>query len=135
MKNLINKIKNLTLEQINKNLIFVAILSLLFRLGSFTAKSTPNPFELILILIIILTMIDVIKNKKIKEFFFCIPRNIRIALSLLVASIFIGWGVSILRGIPTTYNMILEFWNFVFSVSIFLLIIFYTRNDKRYIKW
>lgn len=135
MKNLINKIKNLTLEQINKNLIFVAILSLFFRLGSFTAKSTPNPFELILILIIILTMIDVIKNKKIKEFFFCIPRNIRIALSLLVASIFIGWGVSILRGIPTTYNMILEFGNFVFSVSIFLLIIFYTRNDKKYIKW
>lgn len=134
MKNIINKIKNISLEQINKNLIFIAILALLFRVGSFTSNYRPNPFEIIVILIIILAIIDVIKNKKFKEFFLSVPKNIRIALILLVSSIFLGWGISILKGIPTTFNMILEFGLFVFSLSIFLLILFYTRNDKTYLK-
>lgn len=135
MKNLIDKIKNLTLEQINKNLIFVALFFLLFRIGSFTLKSTSNPFELILILISLLFLIDIIKNNKIKEFFFSINKNVRIALIFFVSSILCGWTISLLKGIPTTLNMFLEFGNLIFSIDIFLLIIFYTRNDKKYIKW
>lgn len=134
MKNIINKIKNISLEQVNKNLIFVAILSLLFRTGSFTMSYIPQPFVLIVVLIVILTIIDIIKNNKIKEFLFSIPKNIRIALFCLVFSILIGWTLSILRGTPTTFNMILEFGSFVFSLSIFLLILFYTRNEEIYAK-
>lgn len=135
MKNIINKIKNLTLEQVNKNLIFIAILSLLFRIGSFTANYNLKPFEIIFMIIVILTTIDLIKNKKIKEFFFSIPKNIRIALSILLFSVLLGWFVAVfIKNIPTSFNMILEFGNFVIAIGIFLLIIFYTRNDKAYIK-
>lgn len=131
---LISIIKNLTLEQINKNLIFVAILSLLFRVGNFATSYLPKPFEIIVILICFLTILDVIKNKKIKEFFYSVPKNIRIALIYLVSSILIGWGVSVLGGVPVSFSMILEFGTFIFSLSIFILIIFYTRNDKSFIK-
>ncbi|KKP85918.1 MAG: hypothetical protein UR88_C0003G0001 [Candidatus Nomurabacteria bacterium GW2011_GWA1_35_8] len=134
MKKIIEKIKSLSSETINKNLIFIAILFLLFRIGNFTIGYIPKPFELIVLIIVLLTIIDVLKNNKIKEFFFSIPKNIRIALICLVFSVLFGWAVSILKGIPTTFNMILEFGSFVFSLSIFLLILFYTKNDKIYIK-
>lgn len=129
-----NTIKNLTLEQINKNLIFIAIASLLFRIGNFSTNYLPKPFELIVLIIVLLTIIDALKNNKSKEFFFSIHKNIRITLIFLVSSVLIGWGVSILKGIPISFNSILEFGTFIFSLTIFILIIIYTRNDKTYIK-
>ena len=134
MEKIINKIKNISLEEINKNLIFIAILSLLFRVGSFYSSHLPKPFESIVLIIIFIAIIDFIKNKKFKEFYYSFSKNIRISLICLVSSVLIGWGVSIIKGIPTTFNTILEFGTFMFSLVIFILIFFYTRNDKTYLK-
>ncbi len=135
MKNIIEKIKNLTLEEINKNLMLIATVSLVFRGSSFTNSYIPNPFEIIFSIILILTFIDFIKNKKIKEFFISIPKNIIIVILLLVFSVLFGWAVSIfIKNIEFNYNMILEFGTFIISILTFLLILFYTRNDKTYIK-
>ena len=134
MKDIIDKIKNLSLEEINKNLILVALLALIYRMGNFYNTFIPKPFEIIVLLIVLLAIVDALKNKKLKEFFFAIPRDIRIAFICLISSVLIGWGVSLLKGIPTTFNTVLEFGTFVFSLSIFLLILIYTRNDKNYIK-
>ncbi|MEK9181605.1 MAG: O-antigen ligase family protein [Patescibacteria group bacterium] len=134
MKDIINKIKNLSLEEINKNLILVALLVLIYRMGNFYNTFIPKPFEIIVLLIVLLAIVDALKNNKLKEFFFAIPRDIRIAFICLIFSVLIGWGASLLKGIPTTFNTILEFGTFMFSLSIFLLILIYTRNDKNYIK-
>ena|SRR3989344_4729310 len=134
MKNIIKKIKNLTLEQINKNLVFIALLALIYRLGNFYNTFIPKPFEIIVLLIVLLVMVDIWKNNKIKEFFFSVPKDIRIALICLISSVLLGWGVSILKGIPYTLNALLEFGTFIFSLSIFLLILIYTRNDKNFVK-
>lgn len=133
-KNIIDKIKNLSLEEINKNLILVALFALIYRMGNFYNTFIPKPFEIIVLLIVMLAIVDMLKNNKLKEFFFAIPRGIRIASICLFSSVLIGWGVSFLKGIPTTFNTVLEFGTFIFSLSIFLLILIYTRNDKSYIK-
>src|SRR3990167_2217149 len=134
MNNIINKIKNLTFEDVNKNLILLALLALIYRLGNFYNTFIPKPFEIIVLLIILLVIVDIFKNNKIKEFFFSIPKGIRVAFFCLISSILLGWGVSALKGIPYTFNTLLEFGTFVFSLSIFLLILIYTRNDKNYVK-
>ena len=134
MNNIINKIKNLTFEDVNKNLILLALLALIYRLGNFYNTFIPKPFEIIVLLIVLLVIVDIFKNNKIKEFFFSIPRDIKIAFICLVFSVLLGWGVSILKGIPYTFNALLEFGAFIFSLSIFLLILIYTRNDKNYVK-
>src|SRR3990167_1738556 len=134
MNNIINKIKNLTFEDVNKNLILLALLALIYRLGNFYNTFVSKPFEIIVVLIVFLALVDIWRNNKIKEFFFSIPRDIRIACICLVFSILLGWAVSILKGIPYTFNTLLEFGVFIFSLSIFLLILIYTRNDKNYVK-
>jgi O-antigen ligase len=135
IKIIISKIKNLSLETINKNLLFIALLSLLFRIGNFATSYIPKPFEIIFTLVVLLTIIDLIKNNKIKEFFFSIPKNITIALFSIVIPVLIGWVfATFFLKIPFYFNMILEFGTFIISISIFLLIVFYTRNDKTYIK-
>ena len=135
MKKIIEKIKNLTLEDINKNLLFIALLALIFRVGNFATNYIPKPFEIIFSVVVILTIVDLLKNNKIKEFFFSIPKNIRIALFILIPSVLVGWlFATFFLKIPFYFNMILEFGTFMISISIFLLIIFYTRNDKAYIK-
>ncbi len=134
MKNIINKIKNLTLEQVNKNLVFIALLALIYRLGNFYNTFIPKPFEILVFIIVLLTITDALKNNKIKEFFFSIPRGIAVASICLVASVLLGWGASTIKGIPYTFNALLEFGTFIFSLSIFLLILIYTRNYKNYVK-
>jgi O-antigen ligase len=135
MKNIINKIKNLTLEQINKNLVFIALLALIYRMGNFYNTFIPKPFEIILVLIMLLTLIDLIKNKKFKEFFLSIDKKIWVALFGLMASIFVGWFVAVfLKNVPINLNVILEFGSFVVSMVIFVLVLFYTKNDTTYAK-
>jgi|GEM_PF-1312773 len=128
---MINKIGKFSLEKINQNLILVAILSLLFRVGNFSVFFIPKPFEIFVILICFLTIVDIVKNKKIKVLLNSIPENIKAALFCLVISILLGWGISIFNKIPITFNMILEFGTFVFSVTIFLLIIFYAKKYNK----
>lgn len=119
----------LSLEKINKNLLLIALVAMLFRIGNFATTYIPKPFELFVILLVLLTAIDALKNKRIKEYIFSIPRNIRTALIIFVFSILFGWFISTTKGEPSTFNMILEFGSFCFSLSIFLLVLFNTRND------
>jgi len=130
MKNIINKIKNLTFEQLNKGLLLVSLIVLLFRIGNFYNTFIPKPFEIILVLIIILTFVDLLINKKFKEFFLSIDKKIWVALSCLIGSVFVGWFVAIFfKNVPINFNVILEFGNFVISLVIFVLVLFYTKND------
>ncbi|MFZ2150100.1 MAG: O-antigen ligase family protein [Minisyncoccia bacterium] len=131
MINIINKIKSLTLEQINKNLVFLAIIALIYRKGNFYNTFVPKPFEIILVLIIILTFVHLLINKKFKAFFSSIDKKIWIALSCLLVSVFVGWAVAVFfKNVPINFNVILEFGNFVISLVIFVLVLFYTKNDK-----
>lgn len=135
MKNIINKIKNLTLEGFNKNLFLFALVFLLFRIGNFSISYLPKPFEIIFALVLFLTTLDIIINNKFSEFFLSIPKNIRIAMFILVSSILLGWAFStFFLNIPFYFNMVLEFGTFTISFLTFLLILFFTRNDETYIK-
>ena len=135
MNKLINKIKNLTLEQFNKGLLLIVLLSLIYRLGNFYNTFIPKPFEGLLVVLILLTFIDLIINKKFKEFFLSINKKIWIALICLIVSVFIGWFVAVfIKEIPLNLNMVLEFGTFMVSVMTFILVLFYTKNDKIYAK-
>ena len=131
MKIVLGKIENLTFEPINRNLLLLALCLLLFRIGNFYNTFIPKPFEAILVLIILFTFADLVINNKFKEFFLSINKKIWMALSCLVLSVFIGWFVAFfIKNIPLNLNVILEFGNFVISLAIFVLVLFYTRNDK-----
>src|SRR3989344_6167057 len=126
MQNIINKIKNLSLEEINKNLVFVALLALIYRIGNFYNTFIPKPFEIILVLIILLTFMDLLINKKFKDFFLSINKKVWIALSCLMFSVLFGWVIAFfIKKIPINFNVILEFCNFVISMVIFVLVLFY----------
>lgn len=134
MSNIINKIKNLTLLEFNKSLLLLAIFSLIYRNGSFT-DSYSNPFEIIFVLLFILTFIDIIKNNKIKEFWLAVPRKIWIASFCLLASVLLGWIIAIfIINIPQTFNNILEFGGFAIGLATFFLVLFYIKNDEVYAK-
>ena len=123
------------IDKINKNLILLALVALIYRLGNFYNTFIPKPFEIILVFIVLLTFLDLLINNKFKEFFLSIHKKIWIALSCLVFSVFIGWLVAVfIKKIPISLNVILEFGNFIISVVIFILVLFYTRNDKIYLK-
>lgn len=131
MKNIINNIKSLTLEQINKNLVLVALLALIYRMGNFYNTFIPKPFEIVLVFIIFLTFLDLLINNKFKKFFISIDKKIWTALSCLLTSVFIGWFIALFfKNVPISLNVILEFGNFVISLVIFVLVLFYTKNDK-----
>ena len=135
MKNIIGTIRNLTFEDINRNLFLVAIVALLFRIGNFYNTFIPKPFEGILVLVILLTFADLAINKKFKEFFESIGRRNIIALFLLSLSVLVGWFVALfIKDIPLNLNVILEFGNFVISVTVFVLVLFYTRGSAEYRK-
>lgn len=131
IKKIVFNIKSLTLEQVNKNLVFIALIALIYRKGNFYNTFIPKPFEIIFVFIILLTFLDLLINKKFKEFFLSIDKKIWIALSCLTASVFIGWFVAVFfKNVPINFNVILEFGNFVISLLIFVLVLFYTKNDK-----
>lgn len=134
MTQIINKIKNLTLLEFNKSLLFLALISLIYRNGSFT-HSFPNPFEIIFVLLCLFTFIYLIKNNKIREFFLSIPKNILIAVCCLVSSVLLGWIVAVfLKDLPFTRNNVLEFGGFMIGLGSFFLILFYTQDDEKYFR-
>lgn len=127
--------ENLSLELINKSLLFLALGSLFYRVGNFYNTFIPKPFEMIFTLIFLLTIFYLLKNNKIKEFFISIPKDILIAAFLLVFSILFGWVVAFFfKDISPNFNMVLEFGTFSMGLSVFLLILFYTKNDQIYAK-
>ena len=86
---------NITFEKFNKNLFLVALVLLLFRVGNFYNTFIPKPYEVLFSALVVLTIIYLLWNNKIKEFFFSIDRNIRIAVIVLLLSILIGWSVAV----------------------------------------
>jgi len=131
----LNKIRNISLESINKNLLLLAIASLIFRSSSFAVSHIPNPFEIIFSFVIVLTLIDFIKNKKIKEFFILIPKKSFITIVILSFSILLGWIISCVFGnTELNKNIISEFGTFVISISLFFLVLFYSKKDGSYTK-
>jgi hypothetical protein len=133
IKKIIEKIKSLSLETINKNLLLIALISLVFRHGSFYNSSIPKPFEIFFVVLFILNGIYLIKNNKIKDFFLSVPKKILIAIGCLFFSIFIGWAVAILfMGMATTIHTFLEFGAFSIGITMFFLVSFYAKNDQNY---
>ena len=123
------------LERINTITLLCTIVLLLFRNGSFGVSGVPKPFEIGIIAVSVLTLVYLAYTKKWKEFFYTVPRSIRIALVLFYTSMAIGWGIAtIVRGMPTTRNMILEIGMFSVAVVTFLLVLFYARSDKRFVR-
>jgi hypothetical protein len=127
--------KKLNLETINKNLVIIAILLLLFRNGSFGVTGIPQPFEIAFIVVSLIALIDFVVNKKFTRFLNVFPENIKVASLLIFASIFFGWIISILIvKIPTTLNTFFEFGSFVVGFSFASLVFYYASLDKSYIK-
>lgn len=126
----------LTLEKINKFVLLLALIALVYRKGNFSATHIPKPFELIFIILLVLTAIYILFEKNIKHFFTSIPKNILWATGVLIFSVILGWTVGAkLAGIPTTLLTVLEFGTFGIGIAAFLMILFYTKNDDKYAKW
>ncbi len=125
--------KNLSLEKINKSLFLLSFVLLIFKRGSFAISHMPNPFEIVFTLVVFLTIIDLILNKKIKEFWLSIPKKIWIAVFVMILSILAGWVFAVLvRNLPITFNNILEFGGFFIGLTAFVLVLFYTRKDESF---
>jgi O-antigen ligase len=127
--------KKITLEKFNKNLLLGALFLLLFRVGNFYNSFIPKPFEVFFTLLILSTILYVLWNKKIIDFFLSIPKKYWIAIFLLVFSILFGWGIAeYIKGIPTTFNMVLELGTFSIGLTTLVLILFYSYKDVEYAK-
>lgn len=124
-----------SLEKVNKILMIVALASLAIRSGKFYETHIPKPFEILFVVILTLTIVDVVKNNKLKYFWRSISRNIRIALGVLFFSSIMGWLITIFfKGTPFDSAMTLEFGRFVIALLLFILVLFYTREDKMLLK-
>lgn len=124
-----------SLESANKLLLFLALASLIYRRGNFYNTFIPKPFEMLFVLVFVSTIVYLLKNRKIKEFFLSMPRNDWIAVFCLVASVLFGWAFAVLiKKTPPNFNMVLEFGTFLMGLSAFLFILFYTKNDDKYAK-
>lgn len=124
-----------SLEKVNKILMMVALASLAIRSGNFYMTYIPKPFEILFVMIVSLTIIDIVKNKKLKEFWNSLPKNIWLALGTLVLSILMGLFITIfIKGVPLNFYMVTEFGRLLIAMGLFVLIFFYTREDKKLIK-
>lgn len=125
----------LSLEKVSKNILLIGLALLLFRNSSFVLTGIPKPFEICFIIVTVLTLFDLIKNKKFAEFFFSIPKNIRIASAVMLASIAVGWAMAVFfRHIPSTINMVYEMTAFLVAAFTGVLILYYSRNDPTYVR-
>lgn len=125
----------LSLEKISKHILLLGLALLLFRNSSFVLTLIPKPFEVCFIIVTLLTLIDLIKNRKFAEFFLSIPKNIRIASIVMLASIAVGWVMAVFfRHIPSTANMLYELVAFLVAAFTGVLILYYSRNDPSYIR-
>ncbi len=125
-----------TFLKINKFVLLLALAALVYRKGNFSGSHIQKPFELVFFLIIIITAVYFIFQKKIKYFFTSIPRNILWATGIMIFSVLLGWVVGApLANIPTNLLTVLEFGTFGIGVASFIMILFYTKNDDKYAKW
>lgn len=125
-----------SLKEINKILLLVALISLAYKRGHFSGTLIPSPFQIFFVLSVILTVIYLLKNNQVKDFFLSVPKKILIAVGCLFFSVVIGWIVAdFFVGIPTVTATILDFGTFTISIMLFFLISFYIKGDERYSKW
>lgn len=125
-----------SLGEINKKVLFVMFASLAYKRGHFSGTVIPGPFQILLVLSLLLTFIYVLGNHKIKDFFASIPKKIWLAITGLFSSVLIGWAVAVFYvGIPNTLHTVLDFGTFTMSLIILVLVLFYTKEDERCSKW
>ncbi len=127
---------SLSFKDINKIVLVITIASLAYKRGHFAGTYIPSPFQMLFVLLLVLTTIYILTNLSVKEFFRSFPRKILIAAGCLYASVLLGWAIgSTFLGIPTTVSTIQDFGTFTISLLIFLLVFFYTKDDQRYARW
>ncbi len=120
----------LSLKTIGKGLMVIGLVSLIFRVGNFYNSFIPKPYEIIFLLLGIITAVDLLKNKKIKEFWDTIPKKIWIAIITMIFAVVFGWMIAFfLKGIPFSFNALLEFGTFGFSIGTFVFVLYYSNND------
>jgi O-antigen ligase len=124
-----------SLEKISKNVLLLGLALLLFRNTSFVLTHMLKPFEVCFIIVSLLTLFDLVWNKKFPEFFSILPKRLWIAIIALLSSIALGWIMAAFyRHIPFTVNMVFEVLAFLVAASTGLLALYYARNDPSYIK-
>ncbi len=125
-------------KRINKIVLLatLAALSLNLEKGSFSRHFIPSIFQMLLVVSIVLTIVYVVKENKIKDLFTSVPKKIWWAIGGLYALILIGWAIAIFSvGIPTTLTTILDFGTFTIGIVLFMLVSFYTDDDRAYALW
>ncbi len=128
-----NFYKNLSLEKINKILLLLGFASLIYRWGNFYNTYLPKPYEIILSVVLISTVVDLIRRRKLRDFYKAIPRNIWTASFVLVGSVLVGWLCALLfKNIPIAFNTVLEFGTFIISLVSFVLTLYYGRSDEKF---
>ena len=130
-----NIAQKISLRGINMIVLLITIFSLSANIqkGSFIRHYTPNAFQWLLVVSIVLTVVYLVKSHQVKEFFFSVPQKILIALGSFIALTLIGWGIAILYlDIPTTAHTILDFGTFSMSVVLFFLVSFYAKGNRTF---
>lgn len=136
--NFFKTISTLSFKAINKTVLLATIIALATNVqkGSFTRTGMPSPFQALLVVSIILTIIYVLKSHRVKDFFDSLPRKIWFAIGGFYAATLIGWGIAIVvMDMPTTLHTILDFGTFTMGVTLLLLVAFYAKGDYIYAKW
>ena len=117
-------------------ILLATLVALAYKRGHFSGTLIPSPFQILFVVSIILTIIYVLKEYTIREFFRTLPRKITLAFGCLFFSVVLGWIIgTFFVGISSTHHTILDFGTFTMSIIIFFLVLFYTRDDKDYAIW
>jgi predicted membrane protein len=105
-------------EKFNKGLLFITLVSLIYRKGSFYNSFIPKPFEALLILTLVATLIYLVIGKKFSTFLHAFPKRVLVAAGLLVGSVCIGWIYGIFLRIYKQPGI--AFWSLVRLVWVWL---------------
>jgi hypothetical protein len=128
-KNFLNHFKHFSWEKANQMILFITLVLLAFRKGDLAATSVPKPFEMMFVVLILSTILELFLNKKIKYFIGVISKKIWIALICLIGSVIIGWSMSIfIIKAPFHFEMVMEFARLSIAVILFVLILYYANN-------
>ncbi|MEJ0001578.1 MAG: O-antigen ligase family protein [bacterium] len=125
----------LSFLRINKVLLLVTLVCLIFnnQKGSFARHFTLSPFQVMFLVTAVATIIYVISNRHIRDFFCSVSRKIWTAIMLFYLSTLVGWAIAVLfMHMPVTLFTILDLGTFTMGIIIFLLVSFYAKNDETY---
>lgn len=123
-------------QKIAKLFLIISIASLFIRKGDFYKYLIPKPFEILLLLSVIFTIIYIFKERvSLQTIIDTIGRRVAWALIIFITSTAIGWGITVfIRGIPLNFEILLDFLRMIISLTVFTLIIFYIKKDNELIK-